>query len=74
MRKPNELIKEALQLKPKEKANLIEALLKSLDAPDEALDTLWKQECESRIDAYDKGKLKTMSVQEAFAKYEISTD
>lgn len=71
MKKTNELIEKALKLKPKEKASMIEALIKSLDAPDEAIDALWKQECESRINAYEKGTLKAVSVQEAFAKYQI---
>jgi len=74
MSKKNELLKEALLLEPKEKANLIEALMKSLDAPDEAIDALWKQECENRIDAYEKGTLKSVSVQEAFSKYKIDAD
>ncbi|MFP8490319.1 addiction module protein [Gracilimonas sp. Q87] len=74
MSKKNELLKKALMLKPKEKASMIEALIKSLDAPDEAIDALWKQESESRIDAYEKGALKAVSVQEAFAKYQIDAD
>lgn len=74
MKKTNELIEKALMLKPKEKANMIEALMKSLDAPDEAIDALWKQESESRIDAYGKGALKAVSVQGAFAKYQIDAD
>lgn len=74
MSKKNDLLKEALLLEPKEKATMIEALMKSLDAPDEAIDALWKQECESRIEAYEKGALKAVSVQEAFAKYQIDAD
>lgn len=61
-------------LEPKDKATIIGALMKSLDAPDEAIDALWKQECESRIDAYSKGDLKAVSVQEVFAKYKIDAD
>lgn len=61
-------------LEPKEKANMIEALLKSLDTPDEVMDALWKQESESRIEAYEKGALKAVSVQEAFAKYKTDAD
>ncbi|HMB98400.1 MAG TPA: addiction module protein [Balneolaceae bacterium] len=69
MNKKNDLLKEALLLEPKEKANLIEALMISLDTPDEAIDALWKQECERRIDAYGQGDLKAVTLQEAFAKY-----
>jgi putative addiction module component (TIGR02574 family) len=74
MQNTNELLKEALKLAPKEKASFIEALMESLDTPDPALDKLWKQECESRLDAYENGNLKTVSVQEAFAKYNRSSD
>lgn len=74
MRDTNELLKEALKLAPKEKASFIEALIKSLDSPDPTLDKLWKQECESRLEAYENGNLKTVSVQEAFARYNLSSD
>ena len=74
MNKTKELLKEALMLDPKEKAIMIEELIISLDAPDQAIDALWKQECESRIDAYEQGKLSTVTVQEAFAKYKTDAD
>lgn len=74
MDKKNKLLKEALLLEPKEKAIIIEALIKSLDTPDEAIDALWKQECENRIEAYRKGDLKAVSVQEAFAKYNMDAE
>lgn len=31
--------------------------VKSLDKPNHEIDELWKKEAESRIDAYDEGKL-----------------
>ena len=74
MSKKNKLLKDALLLEPKEKAMLIEALIKSLDTPDEAIDDLWKKESESRIDAYEKGELKAVTVREAFAKYQNDVD
>jgi len=74
MQNTNELLKEALKLAPKEKASFIEALMKSLDAPDATLDELWKQECKSRLEAYENGELQAVSVQEAFAKYNLSSD
>jgi putative addiction module component (TIGR02574 family) len=63
------LIKEALKLPPVEKADLIDQLIKSLDSPDESMDKLWIKEAENRIEAYDKGKLTSVSVKDAFLKY-----
>ena len=71
MHNTDELLKKALMLTPSEKASVIEALMKSLDAPDPAIDALWKQECESRLEAYEKENIKAISVQEAFAKYNL---
>lgn len=71
MKKANELLEKALMLEPKEKANIIDALMISLDTPDEAIDALWKRECESRINAYAQGHLRAVTVQEAFSKYKI---
>lgn len=69
MTKSNKLLKEALVLPVKEKSELIEQLIKSLDRPDPDIDDLWKKEVENRIDAYNKGELSTISIQEAVAKY-----
>ena len=49
------------------KSELIEQLIKSLDKPDPEIDELWKKEAESRIDAYDEGKLTSVTVQEAIS-------
>ncbi len=60
---------EALTMKPIEKIHLIDELLKSLDLPNEDIDKLWKKEVEDRIEAYEGGKLKTVSEYDVFAKY-----
>lgn len=64
MAAPNEILKEALALKPAQKAKLIDKLLSSLDIPDKEIDELWAKEAESRIDAYEKGKIKAVSLKE----------
>ena len=69
MNKKDELLKEALALTSQERAEVIDRLVKSLDEPDEAIDKLWKQEAESRIDAYEQGKIASVSVEEAILKY-----
>jgi putative addiction module component (TIGR02574 family) len=64
-----EILKEALNLTPTEKAELIDKLLTSLDKPDKELDDLWAGEAEDRIDAYEQGKIKALSIQEVLEKY-----
>ena len=58
----DEILKEALTLNPVQKAELVDKLLSSLDKPDAEIDELWAKEAESRIDAYEKGKLKAVSL------------
>jgi putative addiction module component (TIGR02574 family) len=70
MADPNRILKEALTLKPCEKAELIDKLLLSLDKPDEDIEELWAKEVESRIDAYEQGKIKAVPLEEILKKYE----
>ena len=63
------IFKEALILKPSEKVQLIDELLHSLDRPDKEIDKLWAKEAEDRIDAYDQGKMKAVSLEEVLRKY-----
>lgn len=69
MTKNEKLLKQALVLPVKEKSELIEQLIKSLDKPDYEIDELWKKEAENRIDAYDEGRIPSVSVREAISKY-----
>ena len=66
---PNEVLKEALALKPAQKAELIDKLLSSLDKPDREIDELWAKEAESRIDAYERGKIKAVALDKVLEKY-----
>ena len=66
---PNEILKEALTLKPSQKAELIDKLLYSLDKPDTEIDKLWAKEAESRIDAYEQGQIKAVTLKEVLEKY-----
>jgi putative addiction module component (TIGR02574 family) len=56
------LLKEALSLKPVEKAELIEKLLSSLDMSNKEIDKLWAKEVEERINALDRGKINSNSL------------
>ncbi len=65
----NDILKEALGLKPAEKAELIDNLLSSLDNPDRELDELWAKEAEDRIDSYEQGQIKSVTLREVLEKY-----
>ena len=61
---PNEILKETLTLPPSQKVELIDKLLSSLDEPDKEIEKLWAKEAESRIDAYEQGKIKAITLKE----------
>lgn len=64
-----EILELALKLKPDERFSMIEALLRSLDTPDAALDELWADEAEKRLQAYRAGKLAGVPFDEVFAEH-----
>lgn len=65
----NEILKEALSLKPAQKAELIDKLLSSLDMTDKEIDELWAKEAEDRIDAYEQGQIKAVTLEKVLEKY-----
>jgi hypothetical protein len=69
MADPNEILKEASTLNPAQKAWLIDRLLSGLDMPDKEIDALWAKEAESRIDAFEKGQLKAVTLETVLKKY-----
>ncbi|OIP63847.1 MAG: hypothetical protein COW52_09275 [Nitrospirae bacterium CG17_big_fil_post_rev_8_21_14_2_50_50_9] len=69
MAAPNRILKEALNLKPAEKAELIDKLIYSLDKPDAEIDELWVKEAENRIDAYERGEIKVVALEKILEKY-----
>ena len=69
MEKSKEILKKALDLPSSEKAELIDRLLSSLEKPERDLDELWAKEAEDRIDAYEKGELRALSIKEVLEKY-----
>lgn len=64
-----DILKEAMSLPPSELAKLVDQLISVLDQPDVELDKLWAEEAESRLDAFRKGKLKSVSLEEVLSKY-----
>ena len=69
MAKTDNIFKETLTLRPSEKAQLIDKLISALNKPDKEIDELWAKEAEDRIDAYDQGKLKAVSLEKILQKY-----
>ncbi len=61
-----QVLSEALNLPPSERAQLAERLFSSLDVSQKELERLWAQEADSRIDAYDRGDIKAVSANDVF--------
>jgi putative addiction module component (TIGR02574 family) len=67
----NNIYKNILIMKPIEKIKLIDELILSLDIPNSIIEEEWNIEVEKRVDGYRQNKIKTVSTEEVFAKYEI---
>jgi putative addiction module component (TIGR02574 family) len=63
-----DLLKEALDLPPIERAALADQLLASLDKPDEAVDEVWRKEIAARLRAYRSGTAGTVSAEDILAE------
>lgn len=66
---PKKILEDILKLPPAGKLELLDYLLTSLDKPDAEIDELWKTEVESRIDAYERGEIKALKIEEVLQKY-----
>ena len=60
MESVDQLAKRAVGLQPNERIRLVEAILSSLDEPDEEIEQRWAAESESRYEAYTRGELGTV--------------
>jgi putative addiction module component (TIGR02574 family) len=64
-----QILKQALALTAQERAALVEQLLATFQTPpDPHIDELWAREAEDRLDAYDRGELKTVPAEEVFSR------
>ena len=63
----NEIINEALSLKPQDRYMIIENLVQSLNQPNSEIDKLWIKESTKRVQAIKNGTLKTLSYEDVFA-------
>ncbi len=62
--KSEDLLREALDLPPIERAALADQLLTSLDRPDAAADEVWRKEIAARLRVYKPGTAETVSAEE----------
>jgi putative addiction module component (TIGR02574 family) len=60
---------EASALSPIEKARLIDKLISDLDKSDPEINEMWVKEAEDRIDAYNQGKMKAITLEKLLQKY-----
>jgi len=69
IRNSAKVVSDALSLSPRSRAKLAEQLLESLDDPKQKeIDRLWADEVEDRIDAYERGELKSIPGEEVFRR------
>jgi putative addiction module component (TIGR02574 family) len=67
--KTEQILQDALELPPVERAELAENLLKSFLLPlNKKIDALWADEAEDRIDAFENGHLNSISAKKVFDK------
>jgi len=59
-----DLLAQALTLRPEDRFQLVEGILKSLDEPDLSLDAIWAEEAEKRIQAYREGRLEGIGIED----------
>jgi putative addiction module component (TIGR02574 family) len=66
-----QILAEALNLPPIERAEIVEELLSGFEFPSgKTIDELWDQKAESRIDAYERGEITAIPAKEVFEKIE----
>jgi putative addiction module component (TIGR02574 family) len=69
IRQTAKVTKVALKLPPRSRAKLAEQLLRSLDDPNQKeIDSLWANEAEARVDAFERGEMKAIPAREVFRK------
>ncbi len=70
MESVSQLAKKAIELEPVERIQLVEAILRSLDKPDNDIEQSWVAESEARYAAYRMGEIAATDWEEIKKKYE----
>jgi putative addiction module component (TIGR02574 family) len=62
-----QVLREALDLPPTDRAELVEQILASFEFPARKdIDAAWAKEAETRIDAYERGEIQSIPASEVF--------
>lgn len=65
------ILAEALELPPVERAELVENLLSSFEFQSrKTIDALWAQEAENRVDAFERGEMTAIPAKDVFIEIE----
>lgn len=68
------ILAEALELPPVERAELVEGIMSSFEFQSrKAVDALWAEEVEDRIEAFDRGEIAAVPADAVFAEIENQT-
>ncbi len=67
-----QIFTEISPLKPLDKLQLIEKILNSLNQPNTSIEEIWANEAESRVKAYDSGRISIVNEDDVFKKYKRS--
>ncbi|CAM0556516.1 addiction module protein [Halomonas profundus] len=62
-----EIVSEAESLPVEERARVVDALLRSLNAPESSIDKQWVEAAQSRLDDIRAGRVVTVSSEQVFA-------
>jgi len=66
-----DILAEALELPPTARAELVENLLSSFEFQGrDAINALWAQEAENRIDAFERGEITSIPAKDIFNEIE----
>jgi putative addiction module component (TIGR02574 family) len=68
--KTKALSEQARQLTPEERIELVEDLLGSLDPVDPEIEHLWAEEARDRLEAYRRGDLEAIPLQEVVTSFQ----
>jgi putative addiction module component (TIGR02574 family) len=68
------ILREALDLPPIDRAELVEQILASFEFPArQDIDAAWAREVEDRVDAYERGEIASSPAGEVFKEIERQT-
>ncbi len=70
-----QILREALDLPPTDRAELVEQILASFEFPARAdIDAAWGQEAEDRLDAFERGDIRSTPAGEVFRQIDQRAD